>query len=98
MSEILSALSHALDLAEGSPKGHTIRSCVIGMRIAEETGLAEDQCSALYYALLFKDAGSSSNASSLAALYGSDDRLVKPRMKVVGRTSRIALARETFRN
>jgi HD-GYP domain-containing protein (c-di-GMP phosphodiesterase class II) len=57
LSEVLSALSCALDLTEGAPAGHTMRTCLIGMRIAETLGLATEQRSALYYALLLKDAG-----------------------------------------
>jgi hypothetical protein len=52
LSEVLSALSCALDLTEGAPAGHSMRSCLIGMRIAEAIGLEADQRSALYYALL----------------------------------------------
>lgn len=82
-SEVLSALSHALDLTEGQPPGHTIRSCIIGMRIADQVGLDPESRSALYYTLLLKDAGCSSNAARMAAMFGADDQAVKPRMKVV---------------
>jgi len=36
LSTVLSAMSYALDLTEGQPQGHASRSCLIGMRIAEE--------------------------------------------------------------
>lgn len=98
LSELLSALSHALDLAEGQPLGHTVRSCVIGMRIAESLELSDEDRSALYYALLLKDAGCSSNAARTAALFGSDDRLVKPRMRVVDWHRRIRLAVHAIRS
>ncbi len=39
LSEVLSGLSYALDLTEGHPRGHSARSCLIGMRIARELGL-----------------------------------------------------------
>jgi HD-GYP domain-containing protein (c-di-GMP phosphodiesterase class II) len=76
LSEVLSALSCALDLTEGAPAGHTMRTCLIGMRIAEAVGIDPEQRSALYYALLLKDAGCSSNAGRMAALFGSDDQTV----------------------
>jgi HD-GYP domain-containing protein (c-di-GMP phosphodiesterase class II) len=95
LSEVLSALSYALDLTEGQAPGHTIRTCVIGMRIAEEIGLDADDRSALYYALLLKDAGCSSNAARMAALFGSDDHFVKPRMKAVDWHRRVRLAAAT---
>ncbi len=37
--EVIGAMSYALDLTEGEPPGHALRSCLIGMRLAEETGL-----------------------------------------------------------
>jgi HD-GYP domain-containing protein (c-di-GMP phosphodiesterase class II) len=98
LSEVLAALSHALDLTEGQPLGHTIRTCLIGMRLAEELTLSPADRSALYYALLLKDAGCSSNAAKMAALFGSDDRLVKPRMKLVDWHRRVGLAVSTARN
>ncbi|PYP81002.1 MAG: metal-dependent phosphohydrolase [Gemmatimonadetes bacterium] len=97
LSEVLSALSCALDLTEGAPAGHTMRTCLIGMRIAEAIGLDTGQRSALYYALLLKDAGCSSNAGRMAALFGADDQAVKPRMKVVDWHARARLALETAR-
>ncbi|HYW49577.1 MAG TPA: HD domain-containing phosphohydrolase, partial [Gemmatimonadaceae bacterium] len=53
---------------------------------------------ALYYAMLLKDAGCSSNAARITALFGTDDHTVKPRMKIVDANRRIRLAIETFRN
>ncbi len=44
LSEIISALSYALDLTEGQPMGHSVRACMIGMRLAEQIGMSkEDQ-------------------------------------------------------
>lgn len=40
MSNLLSALSFALDLTEGQPMGHALRSCFIGMKIGERLGLS----------------------------------------------------------
>ena len=92
LSEVLSALSYALDLTEGAPAGHTTRSCLIGMRLAAEVGIDPVQRSALYYAILLKDAGCSSNAGRMASLFGADDRYVKPRMKLVDWHQRLRLA------
>src|SRR3954471_8969629 len=97
LSEVLSALSCALDLTEGAPAGHSMRACLIGMRIAEAIGLDASERSALYYALLLKDAGCSSNAGRMAALFGADDQMVKPRMKAVDWHRRVGLALETAR-
>ena len=96
-SELLSALSFALDLTEGQPFGHTMRSCAIGLRIAEEIGLSAGERSALYYALLLKDAGCSSNAARIANAFGADDQGVKYGMKLVNWHRRLSLAYSTAR-
>ena len=83
LAQLLVSLSHALDLTEGQPLGHTVRSAHIGLRLADELALGDDHRYALYYTLLLKDTGCSSNAARMAALFGGDDREVKPRMKLV---------------
>jgi HD-GYP domain-containing protein (c-di-GMP phosphodiesterase class II) len=83
LSEVISALSYALDITEGQPKGHAARSCMLGMRIGRELGLDQDQSSALFYALLLKDLGCSSNAGRMCYLFGSDDRQLKREVKTV---------------
>jgi HD-GYP domain-containing protein (c-di-GMP phosphodiesterase class II) len=83
LSEVVGGLSYALDLTEGEPPGHAARSCLIGMRVAEELGLDADTRSDLFYALLAKDAGCSANASRMAALFGADDQLAKVSAKRV---------------
>lgn len=92
LSQVLSALSYALDLTEGATPGHTTRTCLIGLRLAEEAGVPTADRSALYYAILLKDAGCSSNAGRMASLFGSDDQWVKPRMKLVDWHQRVRLA------
>jgi putative nucleotidyltransferase with HDIG domain len=81
VSEIISALSYALDLTEGRSMGHTVRSCVMGMRIAQEFGLAADERAELYYTLLLKDAGCSSNSSRLFHILNADDIRAKGDLK-----------------
>ena len=73
VAEVISALSFALDLTEGQPMGHSVRACVFGMRLAEEIGVPVALRSDLYYALLMKDAGCSSNASRMVQILGTDD-------------------------
>jgi HD-GYP domain-containing protein (c-di-GMP phosphodiesterase class II) len=72
-SEVISALSRAIDLTEGQPMGHAARSCVIGMRLAGELGLDAADRSALFYALLLKDVGCSSTAARVSQILGGDD-------------------------
>lgn len=77
VSEVLAALSFALDLTEGQPFGHALRSCLIGMGLAEKIGLPLQDRRDLYYALLLKDVGCSSNAARVHELFGGDDRKAK---------------------
>lgn len=81
VSEVISSLSYALDLTEGQPVGHSIRSCVFGMHIAKEIGLPLDSQGDLYYALLMKDAGCSTNASRMFQILGTDDIQAKRDVK-----------------
>ncbi|MEO8688307.1 MAG: HD domain-containing phosphohydrolase [Solirubrobacteraceae bacterium] len=83
LSEVVGALSYALDLTEGEPPGHAVRSCLIGMRLAQELGLDATTRSDLFYALLLKDAGCSANSARMAALFGADDQIVKRTSKRV---------------
>ncbi len=53
------------------------------MTIAKRLQLSEEQRSALFYALLLKDAGCSSNASKVTALFGADDFGAKKSFKTV---------------
>lgn len=77
LSEIISALSLALDITQGQPEGHCMRSALVGMRLADELRLSSDDRSALFYALLLKDLGCSSNAAKVTYLFGADDHLLK---------------------
>ena len=81
LSEVVSALSYALDITEGQPEGHAVRTCLIGMRLAREIYLSPKQRSALFYALLLKDLGCSSNASRVCYLFSADDRRAKRELK-----------------
>jgi putative nucleotidyltransferase with HDIG domain len=82
-SEIMAALSVALDITQGQPEGHCMRSVLIGMRLAQELRLPAAQRSALFYALLLKDLGCSSNAAKMAYLFGADDHQLKRSAKTI---------------
>jgi len=83
LSEVISALSFALDLTEDAVPGHAVRSCLIGMRIGRKLGLDEEHLHDLYYALLLKDVGCSSNSARMCQILGADDRAAKRRVKTV---------------
>ncbi|WCH21711.1 HD-GYP domain-containing protein [Aeromonas salmonicida] len=83
LSELIGSLSHALDMTEGQPRGHCIRCCWIGSRLGEQLGLDAGQRHDLYYTLLLKDLGCSSNAARICELYLTDDLHFKRDFKLV---------------
>ena len=77
LSDVVGALSHALDLTEGQPVGHAQRSCMIALEIAARLGLDAKSRGDLFYATLLKDAGCSSTAARMHELFRADDRRLK---------------------
>jgi putative nucleotidyltransferase with HDIG domain len=62
--------------------GHSVRTCMIGMRLAAEIGMSAADQSDLYYALLLKDAGCSSNSSKLFHILSADEIRAKRDVKL----------------
>lgn len=91
-------MSYALDLTEGQVLGHSARTALIGMRLAETIGLSAEDRSALFYALLLKDAGCSSNAARLCAVFQADDRTLKQDHKRIDWRKLGEAARYTMRH
>ena len=97
LAEILSALSFALDITEGARPGHSVRACLLGMRLGRQIGLPDQALADLYYALLLKDIGCSSNSARMASAFNADDQVVKQHFKFIdreklGKPNREALA------
>ena len=86
VAEIMGALSRALDLTEGQPPGHCVRGCWVGMQIGRQLGFSTDELCDLYYTLLLKDLGCSSNAARICQLYLADDLTFKKDFKLVDRS------------
>lgn len=86
-------LTFALDKANGHRAGHTLRSCLLGMRIGRRAGLQPSEFRSLYYALLFKDIGTTGEqecgksflqeAGPEARLLWNDGPSVLPRRRAV---------------
>jgi HD-GYP domain-containing protein (c-di-GMP phosphodiesterase class II) len=89
LSKVIGALSYALDVTEGEPPGHAVRTCMIGMRLAEVLELDAATRSNLFYALLLKDAGCSANSAKMAALFGVDDHIAKRTSKRIDWSGRL---------
>lgn len=83
VAELLGALSHALDLTEGQPKGHCQRACWIGTQIGMQMGLSAEALSNIYFTALLKDLGCSSNAARICELYLADDISFKRDFKTI---------------
>ena len=83
LSELLGALSHALDLTEGQPPGHCVRSTWIAMHVGRTMGLPDPQLWELFYTVMLKDLGCSSNAARICQLYIADDIGFKRDFKTV---------------
>ena len=86
--EVLSALSYALDLAEGQTAGHVARTCLIALRAADELRYGPGQRRIIFEAALLKDAGCSASSARVAAALGADDRRAKAELKLVDWTQR----------
>jgi putative nucleotidyltransferase with HDIG domain len=83
LSELLGALSFALDLTEGQPAGHSVRSAWIGDRLGAALGLDGAARRDLFHAVLLKDLGCSSTAARICELYVADDLDFKKEMRLV---------------
>jgi HD-GYP domain-containing protein (c-di-GMP phosphodiesterase class II) len=84
LSELMLSLTTALDMTVGQPPEHCIRCCWIGMHIGEKLGLSESELYDLYFTLLLKDTGCSSNAARICELYLTNDHEFKHNFKTLG--------------
>lgn len=80
VSDVLAALSFALDLADGQPAGHSLRTTLIGMELADRLDLSLQDRRDLYYALMLKDVGCSSTSARVFDVFGGDDRVAQRRL------------------
>src|SRR5690348_17189223 len=76
-ADVLGALSLAADLALGLPEEHVLRSCYIGMRLAEQFELSPAEQVDLYYAELLMDAGCTAWTSQLAMFLLADETIAR---------------------
>ena len=68
-------------MVEGQPAGHCVRCCWIAWHVGDEIGLDDAQLSELYYTVLLKDLGCSSNAARICKLFLADDLTFKRDIK-----------------
>ena len=91
LSDLLGAMSHALDMTEELPAGHSTRAAWIALRIADELAMTREQKRNLFYSTLLKDAGCSSNSARLCEIYRADDLALKRDFRILGPTTNDAL-------
>ena len=63
--------------------GHSLRTCLIGMELADRLALSVQESRDLYYALLLKDVGCSSNSARVFQLFGGDERSAQHALRPV---------------
>jgi HD-GYP domain-containing protein (c-di-GMP phosphodiesterase class II) len=72
LAELVAALSLGIDLGFGQPMEHVLRQCVIALRLAERTGLDDDERLVVYYTALLISVGCFSDAHEQAKWFGDD--------------------------
>jgi response regulator RpfG family c-di-GMP phosphodiesterase len=81
--EVLSALSHALDITEGQKRGHSFRTAFLAIELGKKLNLNQNEIFDLYCASLLKDSGCSSNASRVYKTFDADDLTSKYNVKFI---------------
>ena len=89
---MLASLSFALDLTEGQPMGHALRTDLIALELAARLDLPLQVRRDLHYAALLKDAGCSSNAAAVSELFGGNDIVAKRARMVTDWTNEVQAA------
>lgn len=86
-SELVAALTYAVDLGSSEHSGHTLRTCILGMNLGRRLFLPREFMSELYYALLLKDVGTTSNTVQICELMGMEERLCRLALRMFDWTS-----------
>ena len=73
--EVVAAFSLAADLGLGQPMEHSLRSCLIATRLAETTGVEDDQREAIYWVSLLAMVGCTADSFELRKVFGDDIEL-----------------------
>jgi HD-GYP domain-containing protein (c-di-GMP phosphodiesterase class II) len=71
-ADFLIALAYATDLATGHSRDFALRSCVLGMRFADVSGLDQDTRRRIYHQALLRYIGCNADTHLLAAHWGDE--------------------------
>jgi HD-GYP domain-containing protein (c-di-GMP phosphodiesterase class II) len=72
LAELVAAMSLATDLGLGQPMEHVMRSCLVGLRLAELLDLEEPDRAVVYYVALLAWVGCHADSHEQAAWFGDD--------------------------
>src|SRR5215217_1544848 len=75
LAELVAAMSLATDLGLGQPMEHVMRSCLVGLRIAELLDLDESERAVVYYVALLAWLGCHADSHEQSAWFGDDIEL-----------------------
>src|SRR5207302_8372452 len=75
LAELVALLSLGTDLGLGQPMEHMIRACLIGLRLAEDVGLGQEERAVVYYSGLLAWVGCHTDAYEQAKWLGDDTTL-----------------------
>jgi HD-GYP domain-containing protein (c-di-GMP phosphodiesterase class II) len=92
LAELVAALSLASDLGLGQPMEHLVRSCRLGLRLAESVGLSEEERAVVYYVALLGWVGCHAESHEQAAWFGDEIEMKADRYEV----DMVGLARASF--
>jgi HD-GYP domain-containing protein (c-di-GMP phosphodiesterase class II) len=70
--ELFAALSLALDLGTGEPFEHALRTCLIGLELADRLDLGAEERRDVYHLSLLHSIGCTADSPEAAARYGDD--------------------------
>ena len=87
LAELVAAVSLASDLGLGQPMEHLLRSCQLGLRLADCVGLSQEERAAVYYVALLGWVGCHAESHEQAAWFGDEIAMKADRYEVdmVGR-------------
>jgi HD-GYP domain-containing protein (c-di-GMP phosphodiesterase class II) len=92
LAELVAALSLGVDLGFGQPMEHVLRQCLIALRLADHSGLGEQERVAVYYTALLVNVGCHADAHEQAKWFGDDIALKSGKYLYEVRSVRSALA------
>ena len=75
LAELIASISLATDLGLGQPMEHVLRSCILGLRIAEDLELEESERAVVYYVALLAWLGCHADSHEQSAWFGDDIEL-----------------------